>query len=325
MVAFLASSNMSNPLNFDQLVKRKCIDLSFNGLHDANIDVLVDVIQKTTELHSLNLWGNRIALDDDKLTDAIAENSTIRVLSLGSNSIGSEGGKRLAAAIKVNTSIVELHLGDNRIADEGAEHLADALASNGTIGILGAYGNGIGDEGAKSLAASFKSSKSLRGVWLHENRFGEEGSREIVDAVRKNYDIESVFLLNKYDSDIKAILEDPARKENALEAAEAEAAAAAAARIEEEANSILKNKQLLEELSNKIAEIAVLKAKLDLRDEEIKAKNEEIASLKAAALEKSTTKATSIKKHAKAPLDDVRDEMDVVGDDIALLPALSVE
>lgn len=318
---------MSNPLNFDQLVKRKCIDLSFNGLHDANIDVLVDVIQKTTELHSLNLWGNRIALDDDKLTDAIAENSTIRVLSLGSNSIESEGGKRLAAAIKVNTSIVELHLGDNRIADEGAEHLADALASNGTIGILGAYGNGIGDKGAKSLAASFKSNKSLRGVWLHENRFGEEGSREIVEAVKKNYDIESIFLLNKYDSDIKAILEDPARKEKALEAAEADAAttAVAAARVEDEANSIQKNKQLLEELSSKIAEIAMLKAKLDLRDEELKAKSEEIASLKAAALEKSTMKAPSIEKNTKVPFVDVRDDMDVVSDDMALLPALSVE
>ena len=322
---------MSNPLNFDQLVKRKCIDLSFNGLHDANIDVLVDVIQKTTELHSLNLWGNRIALDDDKLTDAIAENSTIRVLSLGSNSIEGEGGKRLAAAIKVNTSIVELHLGDNRIADEGAEHLADALASNGTIRILGAYGNGIGDKGAKSLAASFKSNKSLRGVWLHENRFGEEGSREIVEAVKKNYDIESIFLLNKSDSDIKAILEDPARKEKALEAAEADAAAtataatAAAARVEDEANSIQKNKQLLEELSSKIAEIAMLKAKLDLRDEELKAKNEEIASLKAAALEKSTMKAPSIEKHTKVPFVDVRDDMDVVSDDMALLPALSVE
>lgn len=314
-------------MNFDQLVKRKCIDLSFNGLHDANIDVLVDVIQKTTELHSLNLWGNRIALDDDKLTDAIAENSTIRVLSLGSNSIEGEGGKRLAAAIKVNTSIVELHLGDNRIADEGAEHLADALASNGTIRILGAYGNGIGDKGAKSLAASFKSSKSLRGVWLHENRFGEEGSREIVEAVKKNYDIESIFLLNKYDSDIKAILEDPARKEKALEAAEADAAttAVAAARVEDEANSIQKNKQLLEELSSKIAEIAMLKAKLDLRDEELKAKNEEIASLKAAALEKSTMKAPSIEKNTKVPFVDVRDDMDVVSDDMALLPALSVE
>ena len=312
-------------MNFDQLVKRKCIDLSFNGLHDANIDVLVDVIQKTTELHSLNLWGNRIALDDDKLTDAIAENSTIRVLSLGSNSIESEGGKRLAAAIKVNTSIVELHLGDNRIADEGAEHLADALASNGTIGILGAYGNGIGDKGAKSLAASFKSNKSLRGVWLHENRFGEEGSREIIEAVKKNYDIESIFLLNKYDSDIKAILEDPARKEKALEAAEADAAAVAAARVEDEANSIQKNKQLLEELSSKIAEIAMLKAKLDLRDEELKAKNEEIASLKAAALEKSTMKAPSIEKNTKVPFVDVRDDMDVVSDDMALLPALSVE
>lgn len=314
-------------MNFDQLVKRKCIDLSFNGLHDANIDVLVDVIQKTTELHSLNLWGNRIALDDDKLTDAIAENSTIRVLSLGSNSIEGEGGKRLAAAIKVNTSIVELHLGDNRIADEGAEHLADALASNGTIRILGAYGNGIGDKGAKSLAASFKSNKSLRGVWLHENRFGEEGSREIVEAVKKNYDIESIFLLNKYDSDIKAILEDPARKEKALEAAEADAAttAVAAARVEDEANSIQKNKQLLEELSSKIAEIAMLKAKLDLRDEELKAKNEEIASLKAAALEKSAMKAPSIEKNTKVPFVDVRDDMDVVSDDMALLPALSVE
>ncbi len=316
-------------MNFDQLVKRKCIDLSFNGLHDANIDVLVDVIQKTTELHSLNLWGNRIALADDRLTDAIAENSTIRVLSLGSNSIESEGAKRLAAALKVNTSIVELHLGDNRIADEGAAHLADALASNGTIGILGAYGNGIGDDGAKSLAASFASSKSLRGVWLHENRFGEEGSWEIVMAVRKNYDIESVFLLNKYDSDIKAILEDPARKEKALEAAEAEAAAAAAAaekaRVDEEADLIQKNKQLLEELSSKIAEIAMLKAALELRDEEIKAKNEEIASLKAVTPEKSTTKAPSIKKNAGASFDDVRDEMDVVGDYTGLLPILSVE
>jgi hypothetical protein len=118
---------------------------------------------------------------------------------------------------------------------------------------------------------------------LHENRFGEEGSREIVEAVKKNYDIESIFLLNKYDSDIKAILEDPARKEKALEAAEAEAAAAAtaaaAARVEDEANSIQKNKQLLEELSSKTAEIAMLKAKLDLRDEELKVKNEAMARI----------------------------------------------
>ena len=69
----------------------------------------------------------------------------------------------------------------------------------------------------------------------------------------------------------------------------------------------------------------MLKAKLDLRDEELKAKNEEIASLKAAALEKSTMKAPSIEKNTKVPFVDVRDDMDVVSDDMALLPALSVE
>jgi hypothetical protein len=316
-------------MNFDQLVTRKCIDLSFNSLHDGNIDVLVEVIQKTTVLQALNLWGNRIALDDDKLTDAIAQNSTIRVLSIGSNDIGSEGGKRLAAALGVNTSIVELHMGDNRIGDEGATHLADALSSNGTIGLLGVYGNAIGDVGAKSLAASFRANKGLRGIWLHENRIGEEGSRDLVEAVRENRGIESVFLLNEHDADILAILNDPGRKSEASEEeAAAETAEASEAKVEDEVlSSIQNNEELLKEISSKDAEIAKLKAALELKNEDLKAKNEEIAALRA-VIENSTqviASNPSIKEMAEIAYDDARDEMDVVGDVINLQPLQSME
>jgi Ran GTPase-activating protein (RanGAP) involved in mRNA processing and transport len=166
---------MSNPMIFSQLIDRRCIDLSFNGLHDGNIDVLIDVICNTKVLHSLNLWGNRLSLDEVvkkeeeaeteeetetktesetesetvaeietekekekekcNLADAIARNATIRVLSLGGNDITASGGRRLADALRVNATICELHLGDNRLGDEGATHVASALGTSSTTAI----------------------------------------------------------------------------------------------------------------------------------------------------------------------------------------------
>eukprot|EP00584_Thalassiosira_punctigera_P001692 CAMPEP_0172537240 /NCGR_PEP_ID=MMETSP1067-20121228/8875_1 /TAXON_ID=265564 ORGANISM="Thalassiosira punctigera, Strain Tpunct2005C2" /NCGR_SAMPLE_ID=MMETSP1067 /ASSEMBLY_ACC=CAM_ASM_000444 /LENGTH=82 /DNA_ID=CAMNT_0013322495 /DNA_START=223 /DNA_END=468 /DNA_ORIENTATION=+ len=82
---------MSTLVNFEYLVKKEHIDLSFNSLTDTNADILVDVIEKSDALKELNLWSNRIALADDKFANALAKNSSLRVLSLGSNDIASEG------------------------------------------------------------------------------------------------------------------------------------------------------------------------------------------------------------------------------------------
>ena len=51
---------MSTLMDFDYLVKKEHIDLSFNGLHDGNIDILVEVLEKSTVLKELNLYSNRI-------------------------------------------------------------------------------------------------------------------------------------------------------------------------------------------------------------------------------------------------------------------------
>ena len=85
---------MSTQLNFDSLVKKTHINLSFNGLHDADIDVLVQVLSKSEVLKELNLWSNQISLSDsDAFTNALAANRTLRVLSLGSNQIGRNRGR----------------------------------------------------------------------------------------------------------------------------------------------------------------------------------------------------------------------------------------
>ena len=171
---------MSTKLNFDDLASKACIDLSFNNLHDGNIDVLVQVLEKSTALKELNLYSNRIALADDAFTNALAANTSLQILSLGSNEIATVGGKRLAAAIKSHTSLKELHLGDNQIGDEGAKGFAVAFTCNTTsIETLGLYGNVITNVGADSLAMSFKMNTSLRVVWLHDNKIGEEGAKKL--------------------------------------------------------------------------------------------------------------------------------------------------
>jgi hypothetical protein len=313
-------------MNFSQLINRRCIDLSFNGLHDGNIDVLIDVICKTTVLHSLNLWGNRLSLDDVtkkenenvneneteteteteteketekekcNLADAIARNSTIRVLSLGGNDISASGGRRLADALRVNTTIIELHLGDNRLGDEGASHIASALGSSTKIAIstLGLYGNGITDVGARSLASSFRLNVGLRHLWLHANRIGDRGYDEIVNAIRDNRYIESVLLLSeRHDGEIRAILDartvDLEGKEEEEEAVtyveEKEEETATAEAVDEDVSppsSTVRdndNDELLIALSARDEEIAKLRAALHARDVELEAKDEEIAAL----------------------------------------------
>jgi Ran GTPase-activating protein (RanGAP) involved in mRNA processing and transport len=53
--------------------------------------------------------------------------STVRELSLYSNSLGPAGGQRLAAGLRCNRRLESLDLGSNRLCDPGARALATAL------------------------------------------------------------------------------------------------------------------------------------------------------------------------------------------------------
>ena len=104
--------------NFDELVTKKNIILSYNGLRDEDLDVLIEVIKQSSALETLDLRHNKLTLADGKVTNAIAQ-SKIKVLEIRHNNIGVEGAKHLADALKVNKTINEIHLNWNNLVMKG--------------------------------------------------------------------------------------------------------------------------------------------------------------------------------------------------------------
>jgi hypothetical protein len=223
-------STLNPAMNMNALLAKKSIDLSYQGLTDANIDVLIDVLNHNpTRLTQLNLYGNRLTFANTNLAIALGACTSLTVLSLGDNDIGPDGAANVADhIIAATTSLVELHMGDNNIADTGTISIANALCNNDTIRLLGLYGNRIGDVGAASLANTAIAPSSLsphgsgsgsmntntnvlREIWLHNNHIGNVGGKAIVDALRlrssgsssNSTSIENIFLINnKISSDI---------------------------------------------------------------------------------------------------------------------------
>ena len=75
---------------FDSLVNKKKIVLTCKNLHDGDIEVLAEVLEKSTVVEEMNLMMNQITLSDDTFTDALARNKSLKVLNLYENKIGAE-------------------------------------------------------------------------------------------------------------------------------------------------------------------------------------------------------------------------------------------
>lgn len=149
-------------LNFDKLIKQKHIDLSHKGLNDDDLDVLYKVIEESTVLEWLDLSDNNLTLDDGVLTDAVANNATIKVLNLTNNNIGLQGIKLFADVLKKeNTTLKGLSLAGNNIGDEGAKSIADMLVVNKSLQVIELHNNHISLQGFKHLADVLKENKTL--------------------------------------------------------------------------------------------------------------------------------------------------------------------
>lgn len=77
-------------MDFDSLAKKKKIVLTCKDLKDGDIEVLAEVLEKSTIVEEMNLMLNQISLSDDKFTDALAQNKSLRILNLYNNNIGVE-------------------------------------------------------------------------------------------------------------------------------------------------------------------------------------------------------------------------------------------
>ena len=129
--------------------RRLPIHLSNKRLHDDDLDILIKVIEESTVLEELYLNYNELTLADGNLTNAIANNTTLRKLSLFDNDISSEGIKHLADALKESNTLQILYLHNNNIGDDGAKYIADMLIVNKSLRKIDLSYNNITNKGAE--------------------------------------------------------------------------------------------------------------------------------------------------------------------------------
>ena len=145
-------------LNHTELIKQKIIDLGDIDLIDDDLDEVIKTIEQNTVLEKLGLGDNKLTLADGKLANAIAKNTTLKVLDLHNNKILPEGMKQLADALKSNNALQELDLSRNKIGSEGAQYVAEMLAVNETLQEIDLDNNTIVGPGVRELAETLEES-----------------------------------------------------------------------------------------------------------------------------------------------------------------------
>jgi hypothetical protein len=171
--------------NVAKLAKKRVILIS--GYTDESWNILAEVIRTTTSLEKLGFERKTaaIALQHDKVADALANNRTIKALHLTGAYCGNKGAKAVAAILKENSTIEEVQLYNNRISGEGAKAIADALKHNKALRHISLVMNRIDAEGAKAIAEALKVNTSLRKLDIGWNNIGEKGGQHILNALQQ--------------------------------------------------------------------------------------------------------------------------------------------
>jgi len=100
-------------------------------------------------------------------------------LELGSNEVGEEGARALAAALPRCPALRKLHLSYNRLGEGGARALAEALPQCPALEQLELNNNGLGEGAARALAEALPRCPALRELGLSSNGVGEEAKAAV--------------------------------------------------------------------------------------------------------------------------------------------------
>lgn len=129
---------------------------------DETCMVLKDLFQRNTSLKHLDISGEQAVLETstlgtglNKALAGLSTNTTLEVLKVEHQSLGSSGAMVLADILTRNTTLRELHCSKNKINLQGFTALVDSLAQNTTLFYLPTM-DPDRVERIKSLKESFK-------------------------------------------------------------------------------------------------------------------------------------------------------------------------
>ncbi|GAA0320941.1 gala protein [Actinoallomurus spadix] len=116
-------------------------------------------------------------------------------LLLGTNAIGTEGARAVAAALAPGHGLETVYLGCNRIDAAGVEALAERLADDTTVRALWLKRNPVRDAGVRALAAMLRRNTAIRTLDLVNTGLTAEGLRGLLAALAERpAPVERLFL-----------------------------------------------------------------------------------------------------------------------------------
>ena len=129
------------------------------------------------------------------VTDALADNTTISSLLLGTDGIGDGGAADVARLVERNSHLEIVYLGCNFIGETGAARLAESLAHNTSVTGLWLKRNLLGAEGIRHIAIMLKTNTTLRALDLVNTEPGEAGLSALLDVlIHENRTLERLYL-----------------------------------------------------------------------------------------------------------------------------------
>ena len=147
------------------------LDLSNNQIpHEAG-EALASVIMHNTRLEELYLHSNNLGIGTVKIAKSLQHITTLKILSLGSNSIPQEASEELALAIKSNKQLEKLSLNDNNL-HSSAIFILNCLATITTLTVLVLNNNQIPHEAGEALASVIMHNTRLEELYLDSNNLG---------------------------------------------------------------------------------------------------------------------------------------------------------
>jgi Ran GTPase-activating protein (RanGAP) involved in mRNA processing and transport len=140
-------------------------------------------------------------------------------LDLCKQNLGPEGCRIVTEALAANTTVRSLLLGTDAIGDEGAADVARLVERHGRLEIVYLGCNRIGPEGAGLLADALTPNTTVTGLWLKRNPFGPEGYRAIATMLRTNRTLRVLDLVNTGpdDASLSALLDVLIQENRTLE------------------------------------------------------------------------------------------------------------
>ena len=194
------------------LIKNEIIDINqyvSNGgsiyleenAHDFSANELKLILEIAKEMNIVEVNMCMCKLKNNhciEIGKALEKNTSLEVLNLDGNYIGSEGGITIGQGLEKNTSLKKLILYQNYIGDEGAIAIGNALEKNISLQELNLGCNSIGDEGAIAIGNSLEKNTSLEDLSFRQNSIGNEGAIAIGKTLEKNTSLEVLNL--RYNS-----------------------------------------------------------------------------------------------------------------------------